>query len=102
METLVAGFDRFLVALAALRDLLIGAKHLFFAAMVTIAPAAGSRMSNGLSSALNSEQDLASIPMAQGSALPATGYSAPQKARACRWRLRDFRLDGILFILRKS
>jgi hypothetical protein len=27
---------------------------------------------------------------------------APQKAPACRWRLRDFRLDGILFILRKS
>jgi hypothetical protein len=32
---------RFLVALAALRDLLIGAKHLFFAAMVAIASAAG-------------------------------------------------------------
>jgi AraC-like DNA-binding protein len=33
---------------------------------VAIAPAGGSRMSNRSSSALNSEQDLASIPMAQG------------------------------------
>jgi hypothetical protein len=33
---------------------------------VTIAAAGGSRMSNGTASALNSEQDLASIPMAQG------------------------------------
>jgi hypothetical protein len=31
-----------------------------------IAAAGGSRMSNGTASALNSEQDLASIPMAQG------------------------------------
>jgi hypothetical protein len=48
------------------RDLLLSAKHLFVAAMVAIAAAGGSRMSNGTASALNSEQDLASIPMAQG------------------------------------
>jgi hypothetical protein len=36
--------------LAALRDLLIGARHLFFAAMVAIAAAGGSRMSNGTAS----------------------------------------------------
>jgi len=46
--------------------LLLFAKHLFVAAMVAIAAAGGSRMSNGTASALNSEQDLASIPMAQG------------------------------------
>ena len=57
---------RFLVALPPVRDLLLFAKHLFVAAMVAIAAAGGSRMSNGTSSALNSEQDLASIPMAQG------------------------------------
>jgi hypothetical protein len=54
------------VALALVRDLLFRAKHLFVAAMVAIAAAGGSRMSNGTASALNSEQDLASIPMAQG------------------------------------
>jgi AraC-like DNA-binding protein len=48
------------------RDLLLSAKHLFVAAMVAIAAAGGSRMSNGTASALNSERDLASIPMAQG------------------------------------
>jgi hypothetical protein len=46
--------------------LLLCAKHLFVAAMMAIAAARGSRMSNGTASALNSEQDLASIPMAQG------------------------------------
>jgi len=46
--------------------LLLFAKHLFIAAIVAIAAAGGSRMSNGTASALNSEQDLASIPMAQG------------------------------------
>jgi hypothetical protein len=55
-----------IVALALVRDLLFRAKHLFVAAMVAIAAAGGSRMSNGTASALNSEQDLASIPMAQG------------------------------------
>jgi AraC-like DNA-binding protein len=48
-------------------DLLLCAKHLFVAAMVVaIAPAEGSRMSNRSSSAPNSEQGLASIPMAGG------------------------------------
>jgi AraC-like DNA-binding protein len=47
--------------------LLLFAKHLFVAAMVVaIARAGGSKMSNRSSSALNSEQGLASIPMAQG------------------------------------
>src|SRR6266487_3992427 len=58
---------RFLVALPPASDLLLSAKHLFVAAMVVaIARAGGSRMSNRSSSALNSERDLASIPMAQG------------------------------------
>src|SRR6266550_5331601 len=58
---------RFLVALPPASDLLLSAKHLFVAAMVVaIARAGGSRMSNGTSSALNSERDLSSIPMAQG------------------------------------
>src|SRR6266550_1077937 len=58
---------RFLVALPPTSDLLLSAKHLFVAAMVVaIARAGGSRMSNRSSSALNSERDLASIPMAQG------------------------------------
>jgi hypothetical protein len=61
--------------------LLLFAKHLFVAAMVAIAAAGGSRMSNGTASALNSEQDLASIPMAQGGSGPA-GDRAPQK----HWR----------------
>jgi AraC-like DNA-binding protein len=57
----------FLVALSPVRDLLLFAKHLFVAAMVVaIRPAWGSRMSNQTSSAVNSEQGLASIPMAQG------------------------------------
>jgi hypothetical protein len=58
---------RFLVALPPTRDLLFWAKHLFLAAMVAncLLPG-GLTMSNGASSALNSEQDLASIPMAQG------------------------------------
>jgi AraC-like DNA-binding protein len=47
-------------------DLLFFAKHLFVSAIVAIAAAWGSRMSNGTASALNSEQDLASIPMAGG------------------------------------
>jgi AraC-like DNA-binding protein len=47
-------------------DLLVFAKDLFVAAKAAIALAGGSRMSDGTSSALNSEQDLASIPMAQG------------------------------------
>jgi AraC-like DNA-binding protein len=46
--------------------LLLFAKDLFVAAIVAIAPAGRSRMSDGTSSALNSEEDLASIPMAQG------------------------------------
>jgi len=49
---------RVLVALPPARDLLLCAKHLFLAAR--------SRMSNPTSSALNSERDLASIPMAGG------------------------------------
>src|SRR6516225_7433797 len=58
---------RFLVALPPASDLLLCAKHLFVAAMVVaIAPAEGSRMSNRSSSAPNSEQGLASIPMAGG------------------------------------
>ncbi len=61
---IVAG--RSLVALPPVRDLLLFAKHLFVAAIVAIAAAGGSRMSNGTASALNSEQDLASIPMAGG------------------------------------
>jgi hypothetical protein len=57
----------FLVALPPASDLLLCAKHLFVAAMVVaIAPAGGSRMSNRSSSAPNSEQGLASIPMAGG------------------------------------
>jgi hypothetical protein len=58
--------SRFLVALPRSGDLLLFAKHLFVAAMVAIAAAGGSRMSNGTASALNSAQDLASILMAQG------------------------------------
>jgi AraC-like DNA-binding protein len=59
--------SRFLVALPPASDLLLCAKHLFVAAMVVaIAPAGGSRMSNRSSSAPNSEQGLASIPMAGG------------------------------------
>jgi hypothetical protein len=53
------GFGRFLVALPPVRDLIFYAKHLLVAAMVAIAPAGGS---NGSSSALSSDQDLASIP----------------------------------------
>ena len=49
-----------------MQDLLLSAKHLFVAAIVAIAAVGGSRMSNGTASALNSERDLASIPMAQG------------------------------------
>jgi AraC-like DNA-binding protein len=61
------GQTRFLVALPPVRDLLLFAKHLFVVAMVVaIAPAGSSRMSHWSSSALNSEPDLASIPMAQG------------------------------------
>jgi AraC-like DNA-binding protein len=48
------------------RDLLLFAKHLFVAAMAAVVAAGGSRMSNQTSSAVNSEQGLASIPMAQG------------------------------------
>jgi hypothetical protein len=59
-----------LVALLTWRDLLFCAKHLLVAAMVAIAAAGGSRMSNGNPSDLSSEQGLASIPMAQG-AFPA-------------------------------
>ena len=58
--------DRLLVALPLLRDLLLFAKDLFVAAKAAITPAGGSRMSDGTSSTLNSEQELASIPMAQG------------------------------------
>ena len=50
---------RFLVALLPVPDLLLYAKHLFVEAMVAT-------MSNGTSSALNSEQDLDLIPMAGG------------------------------------
>src|SRR5215475_4901057 len=41
-------------------------KHLFVAAKVAVAAAGAQGMTNGTSSALNSEQDLASIPMAGG------------------------------------
>ena len=58
---------RFLVALPPVRDLLLCAKHLFVAANGGKLPLpGGSMMSNGTASALNSEQDLASIPTAQG------------------------------------
>src|SRR5262245_12228638 len=57
---------RVLVALPPARDLLLCAKHLFLAAMAAIAPGGRSRMSNPTSSALNSERDLPSIPMARG------------------------------------
>jgi hypothetical protein len=46
--------------------LLLFAKYLFVAAIVAVVAAGGSRMNNRSSSALNSEQGLASIPMAQG------------------------------------
>jgi hypothetical protein len=48
------------------RDLLLSAKHLFVAAMVANSLCRGVKMSNGNPSDLNSEQDLASIPMAGG------------------------------------
>jgi len=48
------------------QDLLLSAKHLFVAAMVGNCRCRGLKMSNGTASALNSERDLASIPMAQG------------------------------------
>src|SRR5262249_38728765 len=58
---------RFLVALPPRSDLLLFAKLLFVEAMVAAtAPAGGSNMSNRTSSARNSEQGWASIPMAQG------------------------------------
>jgi AraC-like DNA-binding protein len=58
---------RFLVALPSAPDLLLFAKHLFVEAMVAeTAPAGGLSMSNRSSAALNSEQGLPSIPMAQG------------------------------------
>jgi hypothetical protein len=56
----------FFVAGTPVRDLLLRAKHLFVAAMMAISPIGGPRMRSSTSSALNSEQDLASIPMAQG------------------------------------
>jgi AraC-like DNA-binding protein len=46
--------------------LLLSAKHLFVAAMVANSLCRGVKMSNGNPSDLNSEQDLASIPMAGG------------------------------------
>ena len=58
---------RSLVALRPVGDLLLCAKHLFVAANGgQIALSGGSMMSNGTASALNSAQDLASIPTAQG------------------------------------
>jgi AraC-like DNA-binding protein len=58
---------RFIVALLSVPDLLLCAKHLFVEAMVAMVPARASQMmSNGTFSALKSEQDLASIPMAGG------------------------------------
>jgi hypothetical protein len=69
------------VALRSVRDLLFCAKHLFVEAMMAIVSAqGGSMMSNGTSLALNSEQDLASIPTAQRGPFP-PGYRAPQKGR---------------------
>src|SRR5262245_40085254 len=56
----------FLVALPVSRDLLLCVNRLFVEAVAAIAPPGRSRMSIGTSSALNSEQDLASIPMAGG------------------------------------
>jgi hypothetical protein len=75
---------RLLVASPPVADLLFFAKHLFVAAIVAIAAAGGSRMSNGTASALNSEQGLASIPMAEG--VLAAWLSRASKAPACRWR----------------
>ena len=82
---------RFLVALLPVPDLLLYAKHLFVEAMVAT-------MSNGTSSALNSEQDLASIPTAQKGAFPAW-LSRASKGPAYRWGLflgvRDTRPEVI-------
>ena len=56
-----------LVALPPVGDLLLCAKHLFLAANGGKLPLpGGSMMSNGTASALNSAQDLASIPLAGG------------------------------------
>jgi AraC-like DNA-binding protein len=55
-----------LVALFPKRELLPWAKHLFVGAMVVALLPGGSKMSNETPSTLNSEPDLASIPMAQG------------------------------------
>ena len=52
-----------LVAVAPVSGLLLSAKHWFVAAMVEMPCREGQRMT---SSALNSEQDLASVPTAQG------------------------------------
>ena len=49
-----------------MRVLLFFAKYLFGAATVAAPAVGGQKMSNGTSLVLNSEQDLASIPMAQG------------------------------------
>src|SRR5262249_57852806 len=57
---------RFLVAMLSASDLLLFAKDLFVAAKVAVPPAGAQGMTNGTSSALNSEPGLASIPMAQG------------------------------------
>jgi hypothetical protein len=59
--------SRLLVASPPVWDLLLFAKHLFIAANGGKLPLpGGSMMCNSTASALNSEQDLASIPMAGG------------------------------------
>jgi len=75
-----------LSAIIPVQDLLLSAKHLFVAAMVGNCRCRGLKMSNGTASALNSERDLASIPMAQGGPFP-PGDRAASKAPACRWPL---------------
>jgi hypothetical protein len=56
--------ERLLVTFPPVRVLLLSAKHLLVADTLANCLCAGG--SNGTSSALNSERDLASIPMAQG------------------------------------
>src|SRR6516225_3768867 len=92
-STPLAGFLAILVVLPAVPDLFICAIDVFVAAMVwVIAPAGDSSMSNRSPSALNSEQGLASIPMARGG-FPAW-LSRASKAPACRWHLFSSVWDG--------
>jgi hypothetical protein len=63
-QSRLASLGVLLVAGTPVRDLLLCAKHLVVAATEWQLPLSGAqRMSNGTSSALNSEHDLASIPI---------------------------------------